>query len=63
MPTYTIECRVTLEGATMVIEAENKDEAMRLARNPVARWDDIEYDTASLVDWEVTGHGPVEIED
>lgn len=54
MPRYTIQCRVTLEGAQMIVEAEDAEGAMKKAK--ADEWEDIEYArTASVVDWEITG--------
>lgn len=49
---YTLRVpRVVLEGATMVVEATSLDEAKAKAlRN---EWDDIDWSSAALVDWEV----------
>jgi hypothetical protein len=53
MPEYSIRCRVTLEGATMYITADNKTEAMRKAK--ANEFDNVEYDRAEVVDWDLTG--------
>jgi len=55
---YTIQCRVTLEGATMVIKASSPGEALRKAK--ANQFECIEYDQAEMVDWEVTGAFPRE---
>jgi hypothetical protein len=53
MPEYSIRCRVTLEGATMYITADSPSEAKRKAQ--AHEFDNIEYDQAELVDWDLTG--------
>jgi len=53
MPTFTIKCRVTLEGADMLVEADSAEEALRKAKS--GDWDDIEYDFASVADYDITG--------
>ncbi len=53
MTTYIIPCRVTLDGALMIIEANSAEEAESRARKN--EWEDIDYKTAGLVDWEITG--------
>lgn len=43
--------RVTLEGATMIVEANSPEEAKAKAlRN---EWEDIDWNDAALIDWEV----------
>ena len=46
---WILNCRVTLEGAIMYAEAETKEEAIEKSKKD---WLDIEYNGASLVDWE-----------
>jgi hypothetical protein len=53
MPTYVIKCRVTLDGADMIVQADDEVDAMRKAKS--GDWDDIEYDGASVADCDVTG--------
>lgn len=53
MPIYTIACRVIMEGATMVVMADNETDAVEKAR--ATMWEDIEVDGAEIVDWELTG--------
>jgi hypothetical protein len=49
MPEYILKARVTLEGATMFVTADSKEEALKKAQG--ADWDDIDYKGAALVDW------------
>jgi hypothetical protein len=53
MTQFVIKCRVTLEGADMIVEADNEQEAAAKAKN--GDWDDIEYDGASVADYLITG--------
>ena len=53
MAQYIIKCRVVLEGADMVVEADSPDEAMRKAKT--GDWEDIECDCASVAECDVTG--------
>lgn len=50
--TYVLKVpRVTLEGATMIVEANSPEEAKAKAlRN---EWEDIDWNDAALIDWEV----------
>ena len=48
--TWTIPCRVTLDGAIMTVTAATKEEAEAKAR--ANNWDDIQYAHAELVDWD-----------
>lgn len=61
MPTYRIQCRVTLAGAAAYVQAENAEDALTKAKS--ADWDEIEYVGAELVDWVVTSTKPEKMSD
>jgi hypothetical protein len=48
-----IPCTVTLIGASMIVKADSAEDAERKAA--AEQWEDIIYDTASLMDWTIAG--------
>lgn len=53
MPVFTIKARVILEDADVVVEADSAEEAMARARARI--YDDIDFDCASVADYDLTG--------
>ena len=50
---FVIPCSVSLAAAHMLVRAKDADEALAKARSN--NHDDIDWSTAELVDWVVTG--------
>ncbi len=47
---WVIPCKVTLDGARMVVTAATREEAEAKARKN--EWNDIQYAQAEMTDWE-----------